>query len=285
MKFFRYIFWLSLLFCNFYPTILKASNRPITLVDNAQQALGFDIDSFVTTDRGNTFISAKSGAGAYDITPRVSTGAQALFQLKSGSVASGLLAHNSGSSFDTLVIMSYRSADGYRLHVLTYKDDADGSGKAFFEQVFGIGRFADRCTSSPHHMSISGGYQGKIAFASDCLAGEYDLGLRRLIWSQHNFNTVYAAIPPADSQGRAHFLVRPGRVELSRLSGPVGLVLSTIAQFSEFLPPAANADRSLYPINGIIILADDSVLLTGATAHKRISAGIINSLPLPSLRS
>ena len=286
MKYFRYIFWLSVLFCNFFPTILKASSQPVILVDNAQQAPDFEIDSFVTTDRGNTFISAKSSTGAYDITPRVSTGGQPLFQLKSGSVASGLLAHNSGSSLDTLVIMSYHPADGYLLHTLSLQDKTNGSGKEFTVDTSAIGTFPDRCTASPNHISVSGGYQGRIAFASDCLTGEYDLGLRRVIWSYRDFNTVYAAIPPAiDSRGRVHFLVRPGAgrlLEVIRTSRSGGL--STIARFNEFLPPAANAELSQYPINGMIVLADDSVLLTGTSGYKKITAGVISDIALSSLR-
>ena len=286
MKFFRCLFWLLLCFWDFFPTEVQAGTQSIALVDNAQQAEGFEIYSFVTTDRGNTFIAAKSEEGAYHISPRVLTEGQPLFKLKSGSVASGLLAHNSGSRFDTLAIMSYHPADGYQLHVLNLRDKADGSGKEFIDDSMKIDHVVGSCSLAPNHMSISGGFQGQIAFSSDCLFGMYDLGLRRVTWSLSYFEKVYAAIPPAiDSRGRAYFLVRPGgrRLQIIRSCRYGGY--ETIDSFDE--PPSSDVSEDLsvsgYPFNGMIILADDSVLLTGPSAHKRIiPGGDAPDLVLPS---
>ena len=277
---FRSFSWVLVLFCHFLPIQLQAGST-IYLIDTVQQNEGHMIDSFVTTDHGHTFIAAKSKDGPYQIMPRDMTGGQPVVQIKPGSVTSGLLAHNSGTDFDTLVLMTYHQADGYQLHIFTLKDRADGSGQEFTDEVLDIGRFAGGCTRSPRHLAISGGFQGKIAFASDCMVGEFDLGMRRLLWSQHTFHTVYAAIRPAiDSLGRAHFLVRPDAGEsIHLIRSRCSDSYTTIAVFMYL---ASGGRPSQPPFNGMVILADDSVLLTGTKSHKRIAPEAMLNIVLPS---
>ena len=203
------------------------------------------------------------------------TGAETLPE---GMRFSNLVALNTGTDTEVVVVFGFKPELGYRLYRINIVGD---SGTVSSHSIQAPSEVRESCLQ-PNNLSLSAGFRETIAFASDCLIGEFSYaGDPAVVWEEVNFHHIYASIPPAiNSQGTAHFVVRKGAGQLIHIyRASKGSI--DISNFVG-LPPEANTPLLEASVNGMVVLADDSLLLSGNRGYLQVKGTAIRQLSNPA---
>ena len=234
----------------------------------------------VVTEHGNTYtlqVPNEQSSGSAELFRTWSKGTSSVkttVTYPRGVKLSNPVALNTGTSAEVVVVFGFKPESGYRMY---RTDITDGVGSLSSHPVQQPQDVRSDCMQ-PEHLSLSAGLREQVAFASDCLIGEFSYtGVPRWIWREQSFHTVYAGIPPViNSEGLAHFVVRKGAGRLTHIYR----ALRSSIDISEFvgLPPEANTPLLEATVNGMVVLSDDSLLLSGSGGYLQVSGTTTNRL-------
>ena len=231
-----------------------------TVVTEHGNTYTLQIPKMQNSDSAVLFRTWSRGAGSVTTTVTYPVGVQ----------LSNPVALNTGTGTEVVVLFGFKPESGYRMY---RADITDGVGTLTSHLVQHPGDTRSDCMQ-PVHLSLSAGLREQVAFASDCLVGEFTYaGPPRNIWTKQSFHTVYAGIPPAiNSQGVAHFVIRPGPGRDTH----VYRASRNNIDISDFvgLSPDVGTPLLSASVNGMVILPNDNILISGSGGYLQINGTI-----------
>lgn len=232
---------------------------------------GTSIKSYVVTENGSPHILTEYN-NYKAVRHWVNNGYAVSYE--QSNIVSNLIALNTGTYREKMALFVFDQTQGFILSTIEFNGELPAVSAHYVHQLFTDDMVA-RCPVK--YLTISGGFQDKVAFAGECVLGVFDFASNTGGWIEGSQRLVYSAIPPVfDSCGRAYFLVRDKkRMAVLRATGNQRKI---IARFTDSKAPALDDELSEYPYDSMMVLADDSLLVSGKMGYKRVKAETVSTV-------